>query len=173
VTKTLQLELAPGLRLASVAKRQRLTELEFHLPAAALTAQALRAALPAEAGSTLVFEPRRGLLKGFIDLVFEHSGRFYIVDWKSNWLGPSAASYTADAIEGAMLRHRYALQYHLYTLALHRYLATRQRGYSYAEHFGGVFYLFVRGAEAGVAVHRARPEQALIEELDASFATRP
>ncbi|MEY3670214.1 MAG: Exodeoxyribonuclease beta chain, partial [Pseudomonadota bacterium] len=54
------------------------------------------------------------MLKGFIDLVVAHHGRYFVLDYKSNWLGPTDADYSADALEQAVLEHRYELQYALY-----------------------------------------------------------
>lgn len=112
-----------------------------------------------------------GMLKGFIDLVFEHQGQYFVVDYKSNWLGVSDDDYSAVAMTEKILASRYDVQYVLYTLALHRQL--RQRlgtDYDYDTHMGGIAYLFLRGnhAETG-GVYRARPPYALIAELDAMF----
>jgi exodeoxyribonuclease V beta subunit len=153
------------LRLADVPLSARLNELEFCLPVAgsasgqeprALSAQDLARvfadhpseALPqryAEAVSRLGFVPLSGFLRGFIDLIFRHGERYYLVDYKGNHLGPSASDYAPDKLGAAMLRGQYFLQYHLYALALHRHLARRMPAYSYDEHFGGVFYLFIKG----------------------------
>ena len=88
-----------------------------------------------------------GFLKGFIDLVFEFEERFYILDWKSNWLGNRVEDYGPEAMARAVQEHQYDLQYHLYALALHKYLRVRLTGYRWATHFGGVRYLFVRGID--------------------------
>ncbi len=113
----------------------------------------------------------RGVLIGFIDMVFEHEGRYWVVDYKSNYLGPTLGDYRPEALAREMARHNYDLQFMLYALALHRYLALRVEGYSYDQHFGGVRYLFVRGMspETGSArgVHAARIESGLIEDLSA------
>lgn len=82
------------------------------------------------------------MLKGFIDLVFRHDGRYYLLDYKSNWLGEDREAYTQQAMIQAMRLHRYDLQYQLYSLALHRYLRHRIADYHYERHFGGVIYLF-------------------------------
>jgi len=87
------------------------------------------------------------MLKGFIDLVFRHNGRYYLLDYKSNWLGENGEAYTPEAMARAMQSHRYDLQYQLYTLALHRYLRHRIADYDYQRHFGGVIYLFLRGVD--------------------------
>ena len=108
-------------------------------------------------------------MKGFIDLVFERDGRFYLADWKSNFLGPDLEAYGQAALREAMIRELYVLQYHLYAVALDRYLAFRIPEYQYGTHFGGVYYLFLRGispqhgSEYGVFCDR--PSEALIREL--------
>ena len=89
----------------------------------------------------------KGFLAGFIDLVFEHDGRWYVLDYKTNNLGRSTGDYTPDRIRDAMVDHDYVLQYHLYTVALNAFLQRRVSGYDYATHFGGVVYLFVRAVQ--------------------------
>ncbi|MBL8453598.1 MAG: PD-(D/E)XK nuclease family protein, partial [Zoogloea sp.] len=112
-----------------------------------------------------------GMLKGFIDMVAEHDGRYYVVDYKSNWLGPDDAAYTAEAMAREILTHRYELQYVLYLLALHRLLTLRLPDYDYDRHVGGALYLFLRGSHsASAGVHAERPPRALIEALDHLFA---
>ncbi|MBI3904556.1 MAG: exodeoxyribonuclease V subunit beta, partial [Pseudomonas fluorescens] len=85
-----------------------------------------------------------GMFKGFIDLTFEHDGRYYVADYKSNWLGVDDAAYTAQAMEQSILDNRYDLQYVLYLLALHRQLKARLADYDYDRHVGGALYLFLR-----------------------------
>jgi exodeoxyribonuclease V beta subunit len=110
-----------------------------------------------------------GFLRGFIDLVFRHGERFYVVDYKSNHLGDTASAYEQPALRAAMVDHHYYLQAYLYTLALHRYLSTRLPGYDYDRHVGGYAYLFLRGMAKGHAlgtgVLAERPSRAVIEEL--------
>ncbi|MEJ8824307.1 exodeoxyribonuclease V subunit beta [Variovorax humicola] len=111
-----------------------------------------------------------GMLKGFIDLVFEHEGRYFVADYKSNWLGPRDDDYTPEALRNAVLHHRYELQYVLYIFALHRLLRSRLPGYDYERHVGGAVYIFLRGhAAQGQGLHCERPPKALIEALDALF----
>jgi exodeoxyribonuclease V beta subunit len=84
-------------------------------------------------------------------------------------------------VDQAMAEHGYHLQHLLYTLALHRYLARRVRGYAFDSHFGGVLYLFVRGVRpdwrdadgrpSGVYAHR--PAADTLAALEALFAHRP
>ncbi|MBT9495980.1 MAG: exodeoxyribonuclease V subunit beta [Zoogloea sp.] len=114
-----------------------------------------------------------GMLKGFIDLVVEHEGRYYVIDYKSNWLGPDDAAYTATAMAQEILAKRYELQYVLYLLALHRLLKLRLPDYDYEQHMGGALYLFLRGSQSPTrGIHAERPPRELIESLDRLFARR-
>ncbi|HAS86230.1 MAG TPA: hypothetical protein DCS31_05455 [Candidatus Competibacteraceae bacterium] len=114
-------------------------------------------------------------MKGYIDLVFESGGRFYLADYKSNWLGAEVAAYRRSRLDEAMARESYGLQYLIYTVALHRYLRLRVPNYHYDRHFGGVFYLFLRGMDPAwgedYGVFRDRPPAELIRALDVLMAT--
>ncbi len=111
-----------------------------------------------------------GMFKGFIDLAFELDGRYYVTDYKSNWLGPDTQAYDALAMEKAILEHRYDLQYVLYLLALHRQLRARLPDYDYDRHVGGALFIFLRGASSsGHGVYFTKPPRELIESLDALF----
>lgn len=115
-----------------------------------------------------------GMFKGFIDLTFEHQGRYYVADYKSNWLGVDDAAYTEQTMEQSILDHRYDLQYALYLLALHRQLKARLVDYDYDRHMGGAVYLFLRGTRsASQGVYFARPPRELIERLDRLFQGKP
>ena len=171
----------PGLTLASVGLNQRLNELAFYFPVKPVTSRRLRdifAAHPA-AGileafpsylEKLNFAPSRGFLKGYIDMTFVHDGCYYLIDWKSNHLGHRIEDYHTENLQTAMNEAYYILQYCLYTLALNRYLMMRDPAYSYETHFGGVFYIFIRGVdpEKGptYGIYRDRPDAGLIEALD-------
>ena len=177
LSQMLYSELFPGLSLSQLAPAQCLSEMEFFLPLAKVSAGALNRCLAAgdplsARAAPLSFQTVQGMLKGFIDLVFEQDGRFYVVDYKSNYLGDQPQAYTREAMAEAMLEHRYDVQYQLYTLALHRYLKTRIPDYDYDRHFGGVCYLFLRGmtGETGSGVYATKPEPAHIERLDRLFA---
>ncbi|MCK9535098.1 MAG: exodeoxyribonuclease V subunit beta [Pseudomonas sp.] len=126
--------------------------------------------LPGAARPYLQPERLNGMFKGFIDLVLEHQGRYYVIDYKSNWLGASEADYSTAAMDERVLSHRYDLQYTLYILALHRLLKLRISDYDYDTHMGGAVYMFLRGAQSdSQGLHHARPARALIERLDALF----
>jgi exodeoxyribonuclease V beta subunit len=110
------------------------------------------------------------MLKGFIDLVFLHEERYYVLDYKSNRLGADSLAYTPDKLQSVMLEARYDLQYVLYLLALHRHLKSRKSDYDYDHHMGGAIYLFLRGGHAeSQGIYADRPPRLLIEHLDALF----
>ncbi len=90
---------------------------------------------------------KTSFLHGFIDLVFADKSRYYILDWKSNFLGPEAAYYRFDFLEKNMRESGYVLQYYIYTDALDRFLAQRLTEYQYESHFGGVLYIYLRGLQ--------------------------
>ena len=168
-----------GIALNQLSAKQKQVEMEFYLPISRpldpLALDALtRRYDPLSAGCpTLDFRQVRGMLKGFIDLVFRHDGRYYLLDYKSNWLGESGEAYTQQAMAEAMQSHRYDLQYQLYSLALHRYLRHRLADYDYERHFGGVIYLFLRGVNGDAGqqgIFTTRPDPALIAAMDALFA---
>lgn len=115
-----------------------------------------------------------GMFKGFIDLTFEHNGRYYVADYKSNWLGVDDLAYTEQAMEQSILDNRYDLQYVLYLLALHRQLKARLPDYEYDRHVGGALYLYLRGTRSDSrGVYFVRPPRELIERLDRMFQGKP
>ncbi|PLV62879.1 exodeoxyribonuclease V subunit beta [Erwinia sp. B116] len=166
-----------GVSLNQLSPEACRVELQFYLPISGLlTAGALDALVrqdPLSAGTPpLEFHQVQGMLKGFIDLVFCWQGKYYLLDYKSNWLGEDQSAYTQPAMAQAMQSHRYDLQYQLYTLALHRYLRHRLPDYDYRQHFGGVIYLFLRGLDGEEGSHgifTARPELSFVEALDQLF----
>jgi exodeoxyribonuclease V beta subunit len=196
VEQTLDVVIDPDteLRLRDLTPGRRLDELRFVLPAAGGAAGGGRRVTPASLAAVfathggerlaryaarlerLEFGALRGYLTGVIDLVFEHRGKWYVVDYKSNLLGAHARDYAAARLWEPMAAHHYVLQYHLYVLALHRYLGYRRPGYEFDEHFGGVFYLFLRGLTertgSACGVFADRPSGELIEALSRLFDGR-
>jgi exodeoxyribonuclease V beta subunit len=171
---------ASGMTLRGVSRVRRLDELEFYYPIAGLSDLGLRRILLSggfpddirERIGTLAFRPTQGYMRGFIDLVFEHAGRYYLADYKSNWLGATLEAYLPPALARVMGRDAYYLQYLVYCVALHRYLGSRVRGYRYESHFGGVRYLFLRGmrpTSGACGVYSDRPPEALVAALDDYF----
>jgi exodeoxyribonuclease V beta subunit len=173
-----------GPKLQTVSLDRRINELEFYYPLAGLTPVGLRRVLAAqgyaleslhEEVEKLHFKFARGYMKGFIDLIFEADGRFYLVDYKSNWLGVEPKAYHAESLVRIMAQESYYLQYLIYSVALHRYLGLRLPDYDYERHFGAVYYLFLRGMDphlgSAYGVYRDRPSRALVAALDAYFAS--
>lgn len=138
-------------------------------------------------GGALGFPDFGGFLTGSIDLVYRvptaQGHRYFVADYKTNWLGSMTAegelratahAYRREALIAEMVKHHYFIQAHLYLLALHRYLRSRLgASYDYDVHMGGAVYLFLRGMNGpaapptGVVVER--PPGAVIEALDAAF----
>jgi len=173
----LSADLGDGLRLSGIGRGQRMSELSFHMPAEGLDPARLAAVLGGHGYSigALDFRTLSGYLQGAIDLVFRHGDKYYLLDWKSNHLGYAREDYGAAALAEAMTAERYHLQYLLYTAALNRYLARRLPDYDYATHFGGVYYLFVRGVRPawnGAGVYFHRPAEPCIAALDALIGGR-
>jgi exodeoxyribonuclease V beta subunit len=167
-----------GLTLASLQSARRLPELGFTFPVANLDVARLRTilsdpafGLPApmrEAAARLEFDSLKGFLKGFIDLTFEHDGRWYIADYKSNWLGPDASFYGGERLIQALAGEHYYLQYLIYLVALRRFLRQRLAEFDDSQ-LGGAYYLFLRGMPSA-GVYFARPADSLLDALDRLFA---
>ncbi|WP_210498994.1 exodeoxyribonuclease V subunit beta [Vibrio crassostreae] len=162
-----------GMLLSDVVKKKRLVEMEFMLPINNLTPSRLNDIMLRherlyKTGGHAAFDDVSGMLKGFIDLVFESGGKYYVLDWKSNHLGDDIELYTHDALDEAMADHRYDLQYNLYSIALQRFLQSRIPNYSYEEHFGGCYYIFLRGIDGKTnktGVFYSRPTMEVLGEL--------
>jgi exodeoxyribonuclease V beta subunit len=184
ITDLLDVSLVPedkGLCLSQIRNNDRLNELGFYFPLKNLSKQALSALfrktglLPALKGfageiEKLNFSPLNGFIKGFMDLVFMYKGKFYIVDWKSNLIGKDINYYREEHLIPIMKNDYYILQYHLYTLALHKYLKNRLPDYDYEKYFGGIFYIFLRGINkkkgSGYGIFRDRPKKEFILEME-------
>jgi len=167
---------APATTFSFESLHGYVAEIEFMFAAHAVEAREIDALV---CRHTLGGAPRpplqpmqlNGMIKGFIDLVVEHAGRYFVMDYKSNWLGQDDAAYTDTALRQAILENRYELQYVLYLLALHRLLKLRLPDYDYDIHIGGAVYLFLRGSHAPQqGLHVERPPRALIEALDGLFS---
>ena len=164
-----------GLSLAQLSPRDCLVEMEFNLPLASLNAKQLNAVLIKHFGfnqSNLEFFDVKGLLKGFVDLIFFYRGQYFILDYKSNYLGNNPCDYEQDSLEQAMSSHQYHLQYLIYTVALHRLLKQRIKHYNVEQHLGGVYYTFLRGMSDGKGVFFKKLTSEQVAILDSLF-TQP
>jgi exodeoxyribonuclease V beta subunit len=151
-----------------------LPEMEFWFPSERLSTGALDQLcvthlLGGAARPALPERQLHGMLKGFADLVFEHEGRYWVLDYKSNALGAGDAAYHQPALIAAMAEHRYDIQGAIYMLALHRLLQSRLgEQYDPAEHLGGAIFLFLRGI-ANPQTHGCywmEPDPELLDGLD-------
>jgi exodeoxyribonuclease V beta subunit len=170
----------PELSLSVIDFDQRINEMEFYFPLNKIQPSTLQVVFkrhglgqdPMNFPSQLpklVFSPVAGFMKGYVDLVFQHRRQFFLVDWKTNYLGPTIDSYRRDALSVVMHEHFYVLQYHLYVLALCQHLRQRNSFFQYKTDFGGVMYIFIRGIdrrrgpEAGI--YFDRPKATFINAL--------
>jgi exodeoxyribonuclease V beta subunit len=156
--------------LTNISNKQRLNEFEYHLKLKENTSiSALSYFLKKEGRKEE--EKISGLLKGFIDLVFEYDGKYYLLDWKSNYLGNTLDAYSEQNMKAAMEANSYDLQYHIYSIALCRYLEQRITDFSFEKHFGGGFWVFLRGCRNGQknGVYHIKPDKNIFDELSSLF----
>lgn len=171
-------ELIPGsgLRLMDLAESESRAELEFLFPLGGSRLDAFEQVLAAwpdyarRPGELVTRRAQvRGLMTGFIDLIVRWQDRYYVLDYKTNLLGPARADYATERLPAAIRAHDYDLQYLIYLVALQRFLRSRLGDqYDYERHIGGALYLFVRGMREGdpIGIHHDRPPAALIDALD-------
>ena len=159
VKQVMGTELEQGFCLNFLKETDYLVEMEFYFPICSGFLPNLARHIPGHSKLKKYLdristdECRRiegdGYLKGLIDLIFRKDDKYCLLDWKSNKLNGTSEGFGQKEIEREMLTHHYVLQYHIYTVALHRFLRSRMKGYSYERNFGGVYYLFVRGMKKG------------------------
>jgi exodeoxyribonuclease V beta subunit len=153
----------PQLKLSSLKAKDRINEMEFYFPLNSVTPRHLHELFKKFGDSTifenfpahlerLSFAPTLGFMKGYIDMVFHHQKRFYLLDWKSNHLGSTLESYNQTSVCKTMETNYYVLQYHIYALALHQYIRLQKPDYRFENDFGGVFYIFIRGVDGNRGV---------------------
>ncbi len=168
------------IKLSEIDKASRVNEMEFYFPLKMIAPVTIKKVFQdygkvvvnddhSDWIDNLMFSPSKGFMKGYMDMVFCHEGRFFLVDWKSNYLGNSITHYGEPNINEVMERESYILQYHLYVLALHQYLRLKAAAYNYEDSFGGVFYIFMRGVDdsktRGSGIFYDLPDISLINRL--------
>ena len=157
-------EQAPLLCLANLPWGETLRESEFYFPmhkavASQLTklltkhrqdkrSQGVAQGMPFNRVQLPHYQKLNGMMHGFIDLIFHHQGKYYVCDYKSSHLGDEFKNYAAINLLEDIEKNHYDLQYLIYSLALHRYLQQRLPDYDATKHFGGVYYLYLRGMSA-------------------------
>ena len=159
-----------SFRLSEITRDKMLPELQFYFSMEQVNKQKINEILGEEAdlGGEADLQ---GFMTGFVDLLFEHNGKYYILDWKSNHLGNSLENYDSESIKTAMKGSNYNLQYMIYTLAVKRWLESRIPNFDYDTHFGGVIYLFLRGLRQGgtTGIFTALPGKQMIEGLEGAL----
>ena len=179
--------LASGQPLQAIAGNKRIAELGFNMGlSGSFTPEAIneifKRHLPDEPEKHIQLTPQYSehiyrYLRGEIDLVYEHAGKFHIVDYKSNYLGDSLSNYNKKNIKLAMNKAGYWLQAAIYQVALHRFLNLRLNNYKDNEeqYLGAVEYVFLRGINSQRTHTYGRIQWqipfALIQELDTLFGT--
>lgn len=180
---TLDKHQGESFQLCELSKNDKIEELEFHLLSSDFDLEELGHFLDqVEPGnqfasyligkkglSNLVTELK--FFKGFIDLTFKHNDKYFILDWKSNLLEGDQDAFASSNLFGEMKEADYLLQYHLYTLAIHRFLSqSSSLDYDYDQYFGGVYYLFIRGmskdSKPDDGIFFDRPSKAIIQAMD-------
>ena len=168
--------------LSEISMNDRVEEMEFYFPIKKGQFFHLIESLPQESllsrylqrvGQEQLLEiESEGFLKGLMDLVFRYKGKYYLLDWKSNRLNGHEDGFSKHGIEAEMMDHHYILQYHIYLVGLLRFLKSRIHDFDYSIHFGGVYYLFVRGigSDSSKGIFYDLPDEDLLKRLDAFFS---
>ena len=155
-----------SFKLNEVKEEQKLPEMEFSFSMKGFSTKHLQELIPninlAKEGAIA------GMMTGFIDLLFEHNGQFYILDWKSNYLGNSLEYYTPEKLDAAMQESNYHLQYNIYAVATKLYLQNCLPNFDYNTQFGGVIYVYARGCrkDASSGIYFSKPEKEKVEALE-------
>lgn len=137
------------IKLNSIGRNKRLSELEFDFPIHHFQPQLLEQFSQENRSIALKILSENdisGMMNGKIDLLFEYDEKIYILDWKTNYLGFEMSDYDKDGVLSAMNENNYHLQYLIYSVALKKYI--QSRGLSFEQSFGGVIYLFLRGVRS-------------------------
>jgi exodeoxyribonuclease V beta subunit len=169
-----ELHPANRIRMADISWDDLMSELGYDFPLSEFKTSDLEAICHAH-GIPFIARPDEsleGLMNGKIDLVFRYEGKYYILDWKSNHLEDQVLDYSVGRIREAMADNNYHLQYHIYTMALCKYLRTRLPDFDYERDYGVCFYLFVRGMRSGsdTGVFFHKPDASVIEYIQALTA---
>lgn len=166
-----------SFQLKNISNSHKINELEFDFPIKESFDMTILQSLFPEDNPREVYTGHgevKGMLTGFIDLFFEHDGKFYILDWKSNFLGDKLEHYESEDLLYAMNQSNYHLQYMIYTLAVKKYLSSKLGNeFDYEKHFGGVIYLFLRGvrADRDTGIYHFRPSTDQLDKMEEIMKT--
>ena len=163
--------LSEGFRLMDLPSSQCLKEMPFYFQLSPFQTNSINDVLGSDPTVLPVgVKDMRGYLTGYVDLICLKDGKYYIMDYKTNYLGGDLSAYQHDSLVDAMKSHNYGLQYWIYSMVLHRHLTNLLDDYSYDVHFGGVMYLFVRGMSpdhTGSGVYSTLPDYDTLLRLEA------
>ncbi|PKD44702.1 exodeoxyribonuclease V subunit beta [Rhodohalobacter barkolensis] len=156
------------LDLSQVKRVDEIREMEFHFPSSDLQLDEILEIIRNSPHSHKNKSRLQNYLTGFIDLTVRQNGKYYILDYKSNYLGDQIEDYAPEKLRREIESVNYDVQYHIYTVALKKYLTTRIPNFDYDRDFGGVAYLFVRGmrADSNNGVWSVKPEKEVIDRLE-------
>jgi exodeoxyribonuclease V beta subunit len=182
----------PHLSLAQLEQPDTLRETEFYYPMQSASSSKLTQLLAEHRNSfhdttdgvnslknhrvhLPSYQQLKGMMHGFIDLIFQADGKFYVCDYKSSHLGEQYGDYNHGAMRENIEKNHYDLQYLIYSLALHRHLKYAMADYDPELHFGGVYYLYLRGMSdkaqhQGCGVYYRQISLTELQQLDNIFA---
>jgi exodeoxyribonuclease V beta subunit len=172
ISEGLEHKLVSDIKLSSLNDSDTLKELEFHFPVDKITTEQILGILRDDDSHIEATNSISGFMKGFVDLIFRHEGKYYILDYKSNYLGDSLKDYESQFLKEKIVSSNFDVQYHIYTLALILFLGQRNADFDYERDFGGVFYMFLRGLDSSVpgsGVFFDKPDKNIIQELGQRF----
>ena len=171
--------LGQGFRLGDLAQNQVMREVEFFFSLQTIRLSELIDTLARWRGTQmssiqLIRSQLKGMMHGYIDLAFAHQGTFFVLDYKSNFLGNEFRDYRAERLKEDVQNHFYDLQALIYFVALHRFLQDRMENYNPHKHLGGSYHLYLRGMHPQKATgiyFRPAPVDLLLE-LDRQMGGR-
>ncbi|HHH55254.1 MAG TPA: hypothetical protein ENK91_16445, partial [Bacteroidetes bacterium] len=157
-------------KLKDIDNEKRFNELEFFYSFDNWQGQKIKEILPEIVISSREIE---GVMHGFIDLLFVHQNKFYILDWKTNHLGNNSESYSSEKLKAAIEENNYFLQYYIYTIAAKRFLEKHIPDFDFNLNFGGVYYLFLRGMrmDKDTGIFFAKPQKDIIDRIENIIGT--
>ncbi len=162
-------------QLSEVPHNQLLHEMEFDFPMELFSVKTLETLM--DEGITIKNpedfpQQIEGIMTGFVDLFFMHNGKYYVLDWKTNYLGPKLEDYSPQAVAQAMTDNNYHLQYLIYSYAVKLYLEHRLgKSFDYERDFGGAIYVFVRGMrqESDTGIFFSKPTVGQMQVMERAF----
>jgi exodeoxyribonuclease V beta subunit len=146
-----------GFKLSDINNKDRLNEVEFYFKTDESTSRK----------PTGIRQWASSFMHGFIDMIFIKDKRYFFADWKTNYI---EEGYLADSIRKNMIESNYTIQFSIYTQAVILWLKRAVQGFSYHEHFGGIYYFYLRGMDPnhpgqGIFFHRPDTESDLYNKL--------